>query len=233
MQCFDLEKWQECMADSKASVGLFGIDEVGRGPLAGPVVAASALLMNPLENKTILRELENLGITDSKKLSSKRRRQILDELKIPISLEEKEPYCSLWDGKLVLGLASCSAQEIDEMNILQSALLAMWKSYTLIRNKLQLQDGLILIDGNKPLKNDVGPMQMQTVVKGDQKSLLIALASIWAKEYRDHLMVELADKYPGYGLEKHAGYPTKAHYEALRKLGPSPVHRLSFKGVLS
>ncbi len=174
-----------------------GVDEAGRGPLAGPVCAAAVILP---------RGLVIDGLNDSKKLSDKRRRELM-----PIIKQEALAY----------GIAFASEQEIDEINILQATFLAMKRALS----ELNGMADFALIDGNR--STDFG-LPMRTVVKGDSLSANIAAASILAKVTRDDYMLELAKQYPGYGFEIHKGYGTKAHYEAIDRLGISPVHRRTF-----
>ncbi len=181
-----------------SGVGLIcGVDEAGRGPLAGPVCAAAVILPPNLEIP---------GLTDSKKLSDKKRRELM-----PIVKEKAIAY----------GIGFASHEEIDEINILQATFLAMERALA----QLQVKPELALIDGNR--QKDFG-LPVETVVKGDSLSASIAAASVLAKVTRDDVMLELAEQFPGYGLEIHKGYGTKAHYEALRNLGPSPIHRMTF-----
>jgi len=174
-----------------------GVDEAGRGPLAGPVCAAAVILP---------RGLEIPGLNDSKKLSDKRRRELM-----PIIKEQALAY----------GIAFASHEEIDEINILRATFLAMERALA----KLQIKPDLALIDGNR--QKDFG-INVETVVKGDSRSANIAAASVLAKVTRDDYMEAMALQYPGYGFEIHKGYGTKAHYDALRNLGPSPIHRMTF-----
>ena len=174
-----------------------GVDEAGRGPLAGPVCAAAVILP---------RDLEIPGLTDSKKLTDKKRRELF-----PIIKEQAIAY----------GIGFASEQEIDEINILQATFLAMQRAIDQLEGKADLA----LIDGNR--QRDFG-LPAVTVVKGDSLSASIAAASVLAKVTRDDLMLEMAEIYPEYGFEIHKGYGTKAHYEALRKHGASPIHRQSF-----
>lgn len=174
-----------------------GVDEAGRGPLAGPVYAAAVILP---------RDLEIPGLTDSKKLSDKKRRELF-----PIIQEQAVAF----------GIGVASEKEIDEINILQATFLAMKRAL----EKLSVRPDLALIDGNR--ETDFG-VPAKTVVKGDSLSASIAAASILAKVSRDDYMMELAQKYPQYGFDIHKGYGTKAHYQALREFGPSEVHRVTF-----
>ena len=174
-----------------------GVDEAGRGPLAGPVCAAAVILPPHLEIP---------GLNDSKKLTDKRRRELM-----PIIQEQA----------IAWGIGFASHEEIDRINILQATFLAMERAISQLEGKAEFA----LIDGNR--EKDFG-LPVRTVVKGDSLSANIAAASILAKVTRDDLMESLALEYPGYGFEIHKGYGTKAHYEALRNLGPSPVHRMTF-----
>ena len=174
-----------------------GVDEAGRGPLAGPVCAAAVILQDHHQIP---------GLNDSKKLTDKKRRELF-----PLIKEQAIAY----------GIGLASHQEIDEINILQATYLAMERALA----QLSVKPDLALIDGNRA--KDFG-LPVRTVVKGDSLSASIAAASILAKVTRDDLMVEMAAEYPGYGFEIHKGYGTKAHYEALRNQGASPIHRMSF-----
>ena len=174
-----------------------GIDEAGRGPLAGPVCAAAVILPPYLEIP---------GLDDSKKLSDKRRRELM-----PVIKEQAVAY----------GIAFASHEEIDEINILQATFLAMERALA----QLSVRPDFALIDGNR--EKDFG-LPVKTVVKGDSLSANIAAASILAKVTRDDLMEEMAKEYPAYGFEIHKGYGTKAHYAALTAHGPSPIHRMTF-----
>ena len=180
------------------SVGIFcGVDEAGRGPLAGDVYAA-AVILNP----------DNYieGLNDSKKLSEKKREKLYDEI-----IEKAEDYC----------IARATIAEIEEINILNAAMLAMKRAVL----GLETKPVLGLADGNKT--PDV-PCEARAVVKGDGNSASIAAASILAKVTRDRYMLEMAKKYPEYGFEKHKGYGTKLHREKILELGPCPIHRPSF-----
>ena len=174
-----------------------GVDEAGRGPLAGPVCAAAVILPPHLEIP---------GLTDSKKLTDKKRRELFPVIK---------------EQALAYGIGMASEQEIDEINILQATFLAMQRAL----DQLHVKPDLALIDGNR--EKDFG-LPVKTGVKGDSLSMNIAAASILAKVTRDDLMVQLAQTYPQYGFEIHKGYGTKAHYAALREHGPRPIHRMSF-----
>ena len=174
-----------------------GVDEAGRGPLAGPVCAAAVILPHGLEIP---------GLTDSKKLSDKKRRELF-----PVIQQEAITY----------GIGLASREEIDEINILQATFLAMERALA----ALSVRPELALIDGNR--EKDFG-LPVKTVVKGDSLSMNIAAASVLAKVTRDDLMLELAKEYPQYGFDIHKGYGTRAHYDALREYGPCPIHRTTF-----
>lgn len=176
-----------------------GVDEAGRGCLAGPVVAAAVVLAP---------ETRIDGLDDSKKLTAAARDDLFDRI-------EAEA--------LAVGVGQCSPAEIDARNILQASLEAMRRA---VQN-LALPPDYVLIDGNQAVAR--APWPQQAVVKGDARSLSIAAASVVAKVTRDRLMVRLHEEYPAYGWAGHKGYPTASHYEALRHHGPSPHHRRSFR----
>ena len=177
-----------------------GVDEVGRGPLAGAVVAAAVILdpANPIA-----------GLADSKKLTEKKREQLFDEIR------EKALACALGRAEV---------EEIDRLNILQASLLAMQRAV----EALPLAPQHALVDGNKLPSL---PCTAEAIVGGDDSEACIAAASIIAKVTRDREMVALDARYPGYGLARHKGYPTKVHLEALKSQGVTPIHRRSFGPV--
>ena len=175
-----------------------GIDEAGRGPLAGPVYAAAVILPFGLEIE---------GLNDSKKISEKKREQLFD-----VICEKAVDYS--------IGIAT--EQEIDEINILNATFLAMHRAVEGLKTK----PDYALIDGNQYPK--IPFVAEETVVKGDAKVMSIAAASILAKVSRDRFMLEKAKEYPQYQFEKHKGYGTKLHYEMLKEYGPSPIHRMTF-----
>jgi len=221
---FDLEKF------SLNDDFLAGCDEVGRGPLAGPVVAASVYIESRYLTEKNLNLLLELGVTDSKKISAKKRAKIISSLDLDITKPNQKMTLEINDNFFInFSIREISSELIDEINILRASLLAMSLSFKDCKKKKA--SGKILIDGNKLLELDDKTVLEEFVIKGDSKSILIGLASIIAKEYRDKLMKDLGIKYPGYGLEGHAGYPTKAHREAIKELGVTPIHRKSFKGV--
>jgi len=179
---------------------LAGVDEVGRGPLAGPVVAA-AVILDP--DKPIL------GLADSKKLSEKKREKLYDEI---------------IEKALAFKISEASVTEIDEINILHASMLAMKRSI----EGLSIMPEYVLIDGNRC--PDIS-ITSEAVVKGDSRVECISAASIIAKVYRDRMMIQLDALYPGYGLAKHKGYPTKSHLSALKELGVNKLYRKTFKPV--
>ncbi len=186
-----------------------GIDEAGRGPWAGPVVAGAVVIKNKQLAEDLVKNLD-----DSKKITASKREKLYERL-----FEEERA------GRLYIGIGEALAQEIDELNILQATFLAMTRAV----EKLPFCPKMALIDGNRIPKNF--PCPSKCIIKGDALSLSISAASIVAKVYRDRLMKELAVKYPGYGFEKNAGYGTAAHIEGLKKQGVTPEHRRSYKPI--
>lgn len=179
---------------------LAGVDEVGRGPLVGPVVAAAVILdpNNPIE-----------GLADSKKLSEKKREALYDEI------HDKAIACSI---------SRASVEEIDQINILHASMLAMKRAV----ESLLVKPEYVLVDGNRCPQLDI---PHEAVVKGDARVASIAAASIIAKVSRDREMKELDKEFPEYGFAQHKGYPTKAHFEVLQRLGVNAYYRRSFKPV--
>ncbi|MEX0884222.1 MAG: ribonuclease HII [Cyclobacteriaceae bacterium] len=176
-----------------------GCDEVGRGCLCGPVVAAAVILQPSYANELI---------NDSKKLSRKNRMGLVKEI-------EENAIC--W------ALGSADAAEIDRINILNASFLAMNRAIS----QLVVKPDHLLIDGNR--FNTQLDIPFDCIIKGDGKYASIAAASILAKVYRDELMAKLAGQYPGYGWKNNAGYPTKKHREGIERYGPTPIHRKSFR----
>lgn len=174
-----------------------GTDEAGRGPLAGPVSAGAVILPFGIDIP---------GLNDSKKLSEKRREEL---------------YPVIREKAIASAVAFATVEEIERMNILRAAQLAMRRAV----EALSPAADFLLVDGNV---SDGFPIPDRTIVKGDSLSASIAAASILAKVERDRLMDRYAEEYPGYGFEKHKGYPVPMHYEAIRLLGPTPIHRMSF-----
>jgi ribonuclease HII len=193
-----------------------GIDEAGRGPLAGPVVSGAVILPDCFNCP---------GVTDSKKLSEKKRDALFPVIKAQA---------------LAVGIGLASHQEIDQINILKASLLSMKRAVenlTLGPDFLHLNcadpnfllPDFLLIDGKFTIDMD---LPQQAIIKGDSKSISIAAASIVAKVTRDRLMADLHKTYPQYNFIQHKGYPTKAHKQAIIEYGPSPVHRKTFNGVI-
>jgi ribonuclease HII len=213
-------------------------DEVGRGPIAGPVVGC-AVVMRMEEGDDLLQNLLELGVTDSKKLTSKKRMTLLEKLNIDLEdLELDIVYSKELDGKKFgFTLFEMTAGQIDEINILQASLGCMKFCVQSLIYQYHIQPGnlKVLIDGNHKFQFDASfPFDSEDiipVIKGDSKSPVIGLASIIAKEFRDNHMKNMDLIYPGYGLADHAGYPTPSHKEAVKNLGVTPIHRKSFKGV--
>lgn len=214
-----------------------GLDEVGRGPLAGPVVAGCAFLkwenFSHQELNKFFKGLTCLGITDSKKITSEKRMSILNHFKMdPSEIKPNNFYRVLKDGNLELGLSlyEMGPLEIDKINILNASLKSMAFAFKKCRKEKIF--GEVLVDGNK-LPKDLGEnLNASAIIGGDSKSLLIALASILAKEYRDTLMKKMDLLYPQYNFQKNMGYPTQIHKLAIKKFGITPIHRKSFRGVI-
>ncbi len=186
-----------------------GIDEAGRGPLAGPVVASCVML----NQNNFLAE-----INDSKKLSKNLRKKIYNDLKI---------NCKF-------GVGVVDEKIIDKINILEATKLAMFKAYQDFCKKYDLFPKIILVDGNfKPFNLQDELLEIQAIVKGDQKSYSIASASIIAKEYRDEIMLNYHQKFPVYNFDKHNGYGTKNHLENIEKYGICDIHRKTFEPIKS
>lgn len=186
---------------TKFTFPVIGVDEVGRGCLAGPVYAGAVVLKNQTHDHLL---------TDSKLLTEQKRNSISK---------------LIWQTHEVQ-IASASVEEIDEINILQASLVAMKRAVL----ALGYTRGTVLIDGNQKIPNLVGFEQF-TFVKGDLRVSPISAAAICAKVARDNLMIELSVKYPQYELEKHKGYSTKKHKDLIQKWGPEVIHRRSFSGV--
>ncbi len=174
-----------------------GVDEAGRGPLAGPVYAAAVILPARIGID---------GLNDSKKLSEQKREALYEEIR---------------EKAVSFGIASASVEEIERLNILNATFLAMNRAIAL----LDVRPALALIDGNR---NSGIEAPSRCIIGGDSKCASIAAASILAKVTRDRYMLEMAERYPQYGFDRHKGYGTKLHYEKLREFGPSEIHRPSF-----
>lgn len=186
-----------------------GIDEVGRGPLAGPVVAACVHIPSPIRTYEFIKQIQ-----DSKKLSKSKL------LTVRTDIIAHCPY----------GIGLCTPEEIDELNILWASMLAMRRAFDDFKRKISSSDDIhCLVDGNR-IPKDL-PAPASAIVKGDSKSKSIAAASILAKVHRDQIMQDLADSHPEYGWAKNAAYPTKEHLQALQIHGITKHHRKSFKPV--
>lgn len=190
-----------------------GCDEAGRGPLAGSVFAAAVVLDPSLVENDAHREWLDM-LNDSKQLTEKERQYLRPKI---------EQYAKAW------AVVEVTAEEIDRINILNASILGMQRAL----DKLHVRPQHIIVDGNKwkPYipEGEVLEISARTVVKGDGKYLSIAAASVLAKTYRDEYMLRLHEEYPQYHWNTNMGYPTKAHYEAIRKYGITPYHRRSFK----
>ena len=219
VNCADVANNSADSQSANCSAIVVGIDEVGRGPLAGPVVACAAVLKSPDALLTL---------NDSKKLSRPKREAMFEQVK---------------DACACYAIASASVEEIDEMNILEADFLAMRRALQAlgfpglnetapeipieVKGSLSSNNILIAVDGNLKIRGVPAEKQMP-IVKGDGRIASISAASILAKVFRDRYMDKLEELYPGYGFDKHAGYGTKAHLDAIRRQGYTPAHRKSF-----
>ena len=196
----DLWTYEREQWDSGFST-ICGVDEAGAGPLAGPVYAAAVILP---------REAEIPGLNDSKKLTEKKREALYD-----LITAQAAAY----------SVAFVAAAEIDEIDILNARMLAMQRAI----DGLAVRPDLCLIDGNRDRgRTSSITVPHRCIVKGDSLSASVAAASVLAKVSRDRFMLEMAERYPQYGFERHKGYGTRLHYEMLRRYGPSPIHRRTF-----
>ena len=195
----------ESWLDEQGVEGILGVDEVGRGPLAGPVVAAAVMLPYPLP-----RSLE--GLDDSKRLSARRRELFSEQIR---------------EQAWAWGIGWIEPERIDEINIRRGALEAMMEAILEANETLSVEPQLLLVDGNTPLPSYQGAQKC--LVKGDRRSLNIAAASVLAKVARDYHMEQMDLRYPGYGFAAHKGYGTPQHRRALTQLGACPIHRQSFR----
>lgn len=204
-----------CIWMPDSSLHIIGIDEAGRGCWAGPVVAGAAYFRPDVDMQSIGK------LNDSKNLNTKQRKELIEPIK----------KACFW------GVGEASAEEIDQVNILQATFLAMKRALDALFLQAQLEDfhflkaGDIQVDGS--MIPPIAPLgwSIQAVVKGDGKVAPIAAASILAKEHRDDLLIELEGVYPGYGFAKHKSYGTPEHMAALEKLGPCSIHRKTFKPI--
>ncbi len=197
-----IDRWRyERLFYERGYAHVAGVDEAGRGPLAGPVVACAVILP---------RDFDDREIDDSKALSPAHRLEVFPRI---------ATGCLAW----AVGIAD--VETIDRLNILRASLLAMRRAV----EDLPLNAEAVIVDGNHKISELTLPQM--PVIKGDQKSLSVACASILAKEIRDRLMEDLDTQYPGFNFALHKGYATSIHLEALEKLGPTPVHRKSFRTI--
>ena len=195
---------------------IIGIDEVGRGPIAGPLVVCACAIKSGVE---ILSLFPKEQLRDSKKLSEKARLSIMEQI---------PPYVKA--SEICFGIGELSAEQIDEMGLSIAIKEATSRALANVHAQGVPKNTFIFLDGS--LKAETS-YEQETIIRGDEKVVEIALASIIAKVYRDTLMKKVADAYPAYGFEKHVGYGTKAHYDAIAKHGITPLHRKSFlKNVL-
>jgi len=195
-----IDRWRyERLFRERGYAHIAGVDEVGRGPLAGPVIACAVILPADFDGE---------GIDDSKSLSPARRLELFPRIAA---------------GSLAWAVGLVEAEAIDRLNILRASLLAM----RLAVEDLPVDADAVIVDGNHKIPELVLPQM--PVVKGDQKSLSVACASILAKEIRDRVMEEFDSEYPGFGFAVHKGYATSYHLQALEKLGPTPIHRKTFR----
>lgn len=202
-----MDEREEVKLNKEGYKNVAGIDEAGRGPLAGPVVAACALITNWNIDEKIL-----LAVKDSKKLSEKKREYIFEAIQeIP---------------SIVFDVGIINEKEIDEINIFNATKMAMVEAAKKLSHKHQLD--ILLIDGNATIDYDI---KQKAIVKADEKIFSCSLASIVAKVTRDRIMYEYAKQYPQYQFEKHKGYGTKIHIEAIKKYGPCEIHRKTFAPV--
>jgi len=184
------------------TVLIAGVDEAGRGPLAGPVVAAAVIFQNGIIT----------GVADSKKLSAKKRDALYDII------------CA----NSIYGIGVATVEEIDTVNILQATFLAMRRAVA----NLSQTPSRVLVDGNRsPVFDGIAPENVEAIISGDALVAEISAASILAKVTRDRMMLQLDMQFPGYGFAKHSGYGVEAHMKALSSLGPTPVHRKTFAPV--
>jgi ribonuclease HII len=198
----------ENAARRSGALRIAGVDEVGRGPMFGPVVAAAVILPRGCR-------LQDQGLNDSKKLSEKKRNELDQEIRAQA---------------IAWAIAAVDVETIDRINIRRASLLAMHRAVVDLAQRALTPDYL-LIDGIDTIATIEFPCRQQSIIQGDAISVSIAAASILAKVHRDRLIVELDSQYPGYGLAQHKGYSTAIHLEALARLGPTPLHRKNWSPV--
>lgn len=213
---------------------IIAADEVGRGPLGGPVVAGAVRLLieSPEALKSVLKFLRSRGITDSKKLTEVGREEILKKLGIKNLNFREKGILLINNVEISFVTWDMDHEVIDKENILSASLRGMREASEFLSHSKK-NTTTVLIDGHLKFRwgKKVSPFNEIPLVKGDSKSLLIGLASIIAKEKRDLFMKEMHEIYPQYGFNSHFGYPTKGHRDAIKNHGPCPIHRKTFKGV--
>lgn len=198
---------READLQKKGYLNIAGVDEAGRGPWAGPVVAGAVIFEN---DEKLIAELIAAGIRDSKKISEKKREKLYDFI-----IQNSRAW----------GVGIVSEKIIDEINILNATKLAM----KLALEKMSVKPDFLLIDGNGILQDF--PARQMAVPRADQTILSVSAASILAKVTRDRILIQFEEKYPGYGFSKHKGYGTQMHMDALINLGPCEIHRRSFAPI--
>lgn len=213
---------------------IIAVDEVGRGPLCGPVVVAAmrVFCQDELKLKKLLSSLKDKQIGDSKKISPQKRKLILDGLGIKDQKFRQTGVVHSLPLDISFVTWEMDHEVIDRENILWASLRGMREASIHLSEKKQIAT-TVFIDGHMKFKWETTPCSWNEIpiVKGDSKSLLIGLASLIAKEKRDQFMRQMHEIYPQYGINTHFGYPTKAHKKAIEQFGPSPIHRKTFKGV--
>lgn len=212
---------------------IIATDEVGRGPLSGPVVigAVRVFIEKPEELKALLKFLRLRGIKDSKKLTPEQRLKVLKKLEVEDLPFRKTGLLNLKGIEVSYVTWDMCHETIDRENILAASLRGM-KEAAAALSMVKKNQTTVLIDGHMKLRWPTkSPWNEMPIIKGDSKSLLIGLASIIAKEKRDAFMKDMHELYPQYGFNSHFGYPTSSHRKAIEEFGPSPIHRKTFKGV--
>ena len=213
---------------------IIAVDEVGRGPLGGPVVVGGVriLVESAQALETLTKSLRSRGIKDSKQLDGEDRQALLKKLNIELHAHQVEGLLEVRGVQISYVTWEMCHETIDRENILAASLRGM-KEAALFLSKTEKQLTTIFIDGNQKLRwgSEVSPWDEITVIEGDSKSTLIGLASIIAKEKRDAYMREMHELYPHYGFNKNSGYGTASHRAAIQKFGPCPIHRKTFGGV--
>lgn len=213
---------------------IIAVDEVGRGPLSGPVVVGGVRVRVKSEDelKSLARSLRSRGIRDSKELTADDRVELLKKFSVQDIPYSQKGSIKVRDWEISYVTWEMCHETIDRENILAASLRGM-KEAALFLSEMENEETTVLIDGNQKLRwgNEASPWEEVTVIGGDSKSVLIGLASIIAKEKRDQYMREMHELYPQYGFNTHFGYATAAHRKAIATFGPCPIHRKTFGGV--